>query len=211
MKVLIRSVFPRATIFDPFSTHQDTRIPRSIDVVVWIQGEGTVTVRGRWWRGEAWGRESRERSSKSAFLCRLHPHLPFSLTPCLYPMCAIPLRFLHLVLAGRPRPHVFPALHIRPPVSLSSPGAILLAPLRTIRVIRTPLDISIRHLLGSGCSPRIRERNLRARGMNSVKRRSFYQYRRQLFLVRQSISLRFSHSTSILEMTYVENLENVTK
>lgn len=73
--------------------------------------------------------------------------------------------------------------HIRPPVSLSSPGAILLAPLRTIRAIRTPLDISIRHLLGSGCSPRVRERNLRARGMNPVKRRSFYQYRRRLFLV----------------------------
>lgn len=141
------------------------------------------------------GRASRERSSKSAFLDAVSPprRLPFSLTPCLYPMCAIPLRFLHLVLAGRPRPRVFPAPRIRPPVSLSSPGAtaILLAPLRTIRAIRTPLDISIRHLLGSGCSPRVRERNLRSRGMNPVKRRSFYQYRRRLFLVHRPISSRY--------------------
>lgn len=139
------------------------------------------------------GRESRERSSKSAFLDAVStPDLPFSLTPCLYPVCAIPLRFLHLVLVGRPRPRVFPGPHICPPVSLSSPGAIviLLAPSRTIRAIRTPLDISIRHLLGSGCSPRVRERNLQVLGMNPVKRRSFYQYRRQLFLLHRSISLR---------------------
>lgn len=145
------------------------------------------------------GRESRERPSPHFSIST--PRLPFSLTPCLYPMCAIPLRFLHLVLAGRPRPRVFPAPHIRPPVSLSSPGAtaILLAPLRTIRAIRTPLDISIRHLLGSGCSPRVRERNLRARGMNPVKRRSFYQYRRRLFLC---IDL------SVRDIPFYFNLEN---
>lgn len=151
------------------------------------------------------GRESRERSSKSAFLDAASPpplRLSLSRSPlCLYPVCAIPLRFLHLVLAGRPRPRVFPAPHIRPPVSLSSPGAtaILLAPLRTIRAIRTPLDISIRHLLGSGCSPRVRERNLRARGMNPVKRRSFYQYRRRLFLC---IDL------SVRDIPFYFNLEN---
>lgn len=138
-------------------------------------------------RGGSMGRESRE-AVFQVRISRCHlstPGLSLSRSPLAFiPVCAIPLRFLHLVLAGRPRPRVFPDPHIRPPVSLSSPGttAILLAPLRTIRAIRTPLDISIRHLLGSGCSPRVRERNLRARGMNPVKRRSFYQYRRRLFL-----------------------------
>lgn len=111
--------FRRATIFDPFSTHQDTRIPRSIDVV-WIQGvSGNAMARGETVTRRGMGRKSRERSSKSAFLDAVStsPRLPFSLTPCLYPVCAIPLRFLHLVLAGRPRPRVFPAPHIRPPVS----------------------------------------------------------------------------------------------
>lgn len=92
-----------------------------------------------------------------------------------------------------PPPHPFPSSsplrlpcpYIRPPVSSLPlrPGttAILPAPSRTILAIRTPLDISIRHLLGSGCSPRVRERNLRARRMKPVKRRSFYQYRRRRF------------------------------
>jgi len=141
------------------------------------------------------GRESRERSSKSAFLDAARVSTPVfpSRSPLAFIPCAPFLSVSYLVLAGRPHPRVFPAPHIRPPVFLSSPGAtaILLAPLRTIRAIRTPLDISIRHLLGSGCSPRVRERNLRARGMNPVKRRSFYQYRRWLFLVHRAISLRY--------------------
>lgn len=133
------------------------------------------------------GRESRE-AVFQVRISRCHlstPGLSLSRSPLAFIPCAPFLSVSYtsslpvvLALASFLAPtsvHLFP---------LSSPGttAILLAPLRTIRAIRTPLDISIRHLLGSGCSPRVRERNLRARGMNPVKRRGFYQYRRRLFL-----------------------------
>lgn len=103
-----------------------------------------------------------------------------SLLPLAYMLCVPPSDSytssfsVVLALASSLSVHLFP----------SFPGAtVLLAPLRAIRAIRTPLDISIRHLLGAGCSPRVRERNLRARarGINPVKRRSLYQYRLRRF------------------------------
>lgn len=143
------------------------------------------------------GRESRERSSKSTFLDAVSPFsLPLTSS---FSLLSLSLALSHPLPSSRarhspiPPPHPFPSSsplrlpcpYIRPPVSSLPlrPGttAILPAPSRTILAIRTPLDISIRHLLGSGCSPRVRERNLRARRMKPVKRRSFYQYRRRRF------------------------------
>lgn len=175
-------MFSPSTLRQPttlFATHQDTRILRSIDVV-WMQGvRGWPTRRGKYWE-RGMGQESRApRSSKSTF-----PQHVASSRNVLSPPFALALRtanpfqFLHISSLYYP-PRLLPcSLYIRPPVFLlpSAPTIILLAPSRTIRVIRTPLDISIRHLLGSGCSPRVRERNPRIYKMNPVKRRSFYQY-----------------------------------
>lgn len=79
--------FRRMTIFDPFSTHQDTRIPRSIDVV-WIQGaRENGTARKRRWRREAWD-ESPENGLPSPHFSMPSPppsafltH-PLPLSPC---------------------------------------------------------------------------------------------------------------------------------
>lgn len=131
----------RATIFDPFSTHQNTRIPHSIDVV-WIQG-----VRGNG-EGEAVTERHGTRVQRTVFQvrvsrCHLHPRSPFSLTPCLYP------RVHHSSPFPIPRPcrssspsRLSCSPHTRPPVSLPSLGAILLAPPCEPSELSEPLWIS---------------------------------------------------------------------
>lgn len=138
-------------------------------------------------------RGSRERSSKSTFLSTPsrfpfpppppssspHPFSPLAFILRVCPLADSYTSHPSLARLSVPSSHplssslLAPCTHISVHLFPSFPSRRHRhprpAPSRTIRAIRTPLDISIRHLLGSGCSPRaVRERNLR---MNlSVKR-----------------------------------------
>lgn len=128
-------------------------------------------------------RKSRGRSSKSTFLSTPSrflptpsPPLPFPLTPCLYPARVSPRRFLHLP-SPSPSSRIFPSAfsytHIRPPVSLLS----FSAPPPSCRHPREPSELSEPLWISPYATywaqdvlRVVRERNLRAREMNPVKR-----------------------------------------